>query len=41
MEEGTVLVVLEGVVDFLVPDNTAIRGLKMWLVEAHGMAEEG
>lgn len=41
VEKGTVLVVLEGVIDFLVPDNTTIRGLKMWLVEAHGMAEEG
>jgi hypothetical protein len=28
VEEGAVLVVLEGVVDFLVPDNAAIRGLR-------------
>lgn len=41
VEEGTVLVVLEGVIDFLVPDDTAVRGLEMWLVEAHGMIEEG
>jgi hypothetical protein len=41
VKEGTVLVVLEGVIDFLVPDNTTVRGLQMWLVEAHGMIEEG
>ena len=28
VEEGTVLVILEGVVDFLVPDDAAIRGLR-------------
>jgi heme/copper-type cytochrome/quinol oxidase subunit 4 len=28
VEEGTVLVVLEGVVDFLVPDDAAVRGLR-------------
>jgi hypothetical protein len=28
MEEGSVLVVLEGVVDFLVPDDAAIRRLR-------------
>lgn len=28
VEEGAVLVVLEGVVDFLVPDDAAIRGLR-------------
>jgi heme/copper-type cytochrome/quinol oxidase subunit 4 len=28
VEEGTVLVVLERVVDFLVPDDAAVRGLR-------------
>jgi hypothetical protein len=28
VEEGSVLVVLEGVVDFLIPDNAAIRRLR-------------
>ena len=28
VEEGSVLVVLEGIVDFLVPDDAAVRGLK-------------